>query len=277
MRIEQFAFQAGATEVAPLTPAQPLNISTRLAVQSGDNVLIGGFILTGSDQKKVLIRGLGPSLSVAGKLDDTVLELHDSSPTVITNDNWKDTQPSDIQATGIPPSDDAESAIVQTLPANNAGYTAILRGKNNADGVGLVEIYDLDQAANSQLANISTRGFVDLGDNVMIGGFILGPSTNASTKVIVRAIGPSLGAAGVANALQDPTLELHDVNGALLAANDDWKTDPNQSQIAAIGLGPTDDHESAIFAIPPAGNYTAVMRGANSTTGVGLVEVFRLP
>jgi hypothetical protein len=255
---------------------QLLNISTRLRVLTGDNALIGGFILTGSDDKKVIVRGIGPSLTsqnVPDALQDPTLELHDGTgATIASNDNWKDTQQAEIQATGIPPSNDLESAIVATLPANNSGYTAILRGKNDTTGVGLVEVYDLDQAANSKLANISTRGFVDTGDNAMIGGFIAG---NGVAKVIVRAIGPSLTGQGVANALQDPTLELHDGSGATIASNDNWK-DTQQGEIEATTIPPTDDRESAIVATLFPGNYTAIVRGKNDTTGVGLVEVYNI-
>ena len=254
---------------------QLLNISTRLQVLTGDNVLIGGFILTGSDAKKVIVRGIGPSLTsfgVPGALQDPFLELHDINGAIIgTNDNWRDTQESEIEATGLAPTDDRESAIVMTL-ASDSNYTAILRGTNDTTGVGLVEVYDLDQAANSKLANISTRGFVDTGDNVMIGGFISG---NGVAKVIVRAIGPSLTSFGVPGALQDPTLELHDINGAIIATNDNWR-DTQESEIEATGLAPTDDRESAIVATITPSNYTAIVRGNNDTTGVALVEVYNI-
>jgi hypothetical protein len=244
-------------------------------VLTGDNVLIGGFIVTGTDAKTVIVRGIGPSLTSQGvpdALQDPSLELHDGSgATIALNDNWKDSQEAEIQATGIPPSNDLESAIVATLPANNSGYTAILRGTNDTTGVGLVEVYDLSQSANSRLANISTRGFVDTGDNVMIGGFILG----GDTKIIVRAIGPSLTSLGVASALEDPTLELHDQNGATIASNDNWK-DMQQSEIEATTIPPTDDRESAIVASLSPGNYTAIVRGKSSTTGVALVEVYNI-
>ena len=254
---------------------QLLNISTRMQVLTGDNVLIGGFILTGSDAKKVIVRGIGPSLTsfgVAGALQDPFLELHDINGAIIaTNDNWRDTQESEIEATGLAPTDDRESAIVMTLDSDS-NYTAILRGTNDTTGVGLVEVYDLDQTANSKLANISTRGFVDTGDNVMIGGFISG---NGVAKVIVRAIGPSLTSFGVPGALQDPTLELHDGTGAIIATNDNWR-DTQENEIEATGLAPTDDRESAIVATITPGNYTAIVRGTNDTTGVGLVEVYNI-
>lgn len=262
----------GNTSEFSASPGQLLNISTRMEVLTGSNVLIGGFIITGMDAKKVLVRGLGPSLPVNGALADPTLELHDSTKTLATNDNWKDTQQTEIQATGIPPSSDLESAIVATLPAN-AGYTAILAGKNGGMGIGLVEVYDLTTNVNSQLANISTRGFVDTEDNVMIGGFIAG---NGIAKVLVRAIGPSLTAAGVQGALQDPTLELHDASGAIIQTNDNWK-DTQQAEIQATGVPPTDDTESALVRTLAPGNYTAVVRGKNNTTGVALVEVYNLP
>jgi hypothetical protein len=253
-----------------------LNISTRARVQTGDNVLIGGFILSGNEAKKVIIRAIGPSLggfSIQGALQDPTLELHGKNGVLIaSNDNWKQTQQAAIQATGIPPSDDRESAIIATLVAQSSGYTAIVRGKNSTTGVALVEVYDLDPAADSKLANISTRARVETGDNVMIGGFIVGPG---ATEVLVRGIGPSLTNAGVPGALQDPTLELHNQQGALIGANDNWKT-TQQAAIQATGIPPTDDRESAILAILSPGGNTAILRGKNSTTGVGLVEVYAI-
>jgi hypothetical protein len=253
-----------------------LNISTRLQVLGGENVLIGGFILTGSDPKQVLIRGIGPSLrnaGVQGVLADPVLELHSASGnTITTNDNWKEHQ-ADIEATTIPPSDDLESAIVATLPANNAAYTAILRGNAGGTGIGLLELYDLAPTANSQLANISTRGFVDVGQNVMIGGFIVADGGNASA--LIRAIGPSLTAEGVAGALQDPMLELHDGNGVMIASNDNWRTD-QEAEIIATTAAPSNEAESAIVKTLGPGNYTAIVRGKNDSTGVALVEVYNL-
>ena len=267
---------SGNTSEFSTSIGQLLNVSTRLRVLTGDNVLIGGFIVAGPDQKKVLIRGIGPSLGsfgVADALADPTLELHGSDGTLLaSNDNWKSDQQAEIEATSIPPSDDLESAIVATLAADGAGYTAIVRGKNGITGVGLVEAYDLDTAANSKLANISTRGFVDTGDNVLIGGFILG---GGSAKVIARAIGPSLTAFGVVGALQDPTLELHDGNGTLVSSDDNWK-DTQEAEIMATGIQPTDDLESAIVATLLPGSYTAIVRGKNDTTGVSLVEVYNL-
>jgi hypothetical protein len=278
-RIINGTVDIGAYEftTAPLTPTELGNISTRMRVLTADNVLIGGFIVTGTDAKKVIVRGIGPSLTsqgVPGALQDPTLELHDGTGAIIaSNDNWKDTQQAEIQATGIPPTNDLESAIVATLPANNSAYTAILGGKNGTTGVGLVEVYDLDQSANSRLANISTRGFVDTGDNVLIGGLIILGST--PEKVILRAIGPELTARGVTGALQDPALELHDGQGNLIAFDDNWK-DSQQTEIAATGVAPTDDRESAIVATLAPGNYTAIVRGKNNTTGVALVEAYGL-
>ena len=258
------------------TPAQPLNISTRMDVQTGDQVLIGGFIITGNEPKEVLLRAIGPSLSAFGipnPLADPVLELHGSDGSLITtNDNWRDTQESDIEATGLAPSDDLESAIISTLDPGS--YTAIVSGNGGVTGIGLVEGYDLNQPADSQLGNISTRGFVETGTNVMIGGFILG-GASGDLNVLVRALGPSLTALGVDNALADPTLELHDANGALIQSNDNWK-DTQEGQIEATGLPPTNDLESAIFATLAPGAYTAIVAGNNDTSGVGLVEVYSL-
>ncbi|MGI8957285.1 MAG: beta strand repeat-containing protein [Chthoniobacterales bacterium] len=252
------------------------NISTRLNVLTGENVLIGGFIITGDTPKQVIVRAIGPSLGTAGlfgAMEDTVLELHEADGTVVTNDNWKDTQQAEIEATGLAPSDDLESAIVATLEPS--AYTAIVSGKGNATGIALVEAYDLDQTLGPILANISTRGFVDAGDNVMIGGFIVGPTDTGLADVLIRGIGPSLGAFGIANPLLDPLLELHDANGATLTTNDNWK-DTQQTEIEATGLPPTDDNESAILQTLAPGAYTAILRGVTDTTGVGLVEVYNL-
>ena len=218
------------------TPSQPLlgNISTRLRVQAGDNALIGGFIITGFQDKKILLRAIGPSLSqfFTGTLANPRLELFQGNTLLASNNDWKETQQSEIEATTIPPANDLESAIVTTLPANNNGYTAIVRGVNDGTGVGLVEIYDLDTLVDSQLANISTRGFVQTGDNVLIAGtIVLG---DAPQKVIVRAIGPSLPVNGK---LENPTLELFDGNGESLAFNDNWK-DTQQAEIEATTIPP---------------------------------------
>ncbi len=265
------------TEVVPEPAAATFaNISTRLNVQTGSNVLIGGFIITGTDPKKVILRGIGPSLGVSGVkgvLADPVIELHEPDGTVVTNDNWKDMQEAEIIASTIPPANNLESAIVATL--DPGPYTVILSGKDGGTGVGLVEAYDLDRTSASQLANISTRGFVQTDDNVMIGGFIIVGGADAKPRtVVVRGIGPSL--SGVTGQLQDPTLELHDMNGTLLAANDDWMDGPDMEIVSEVGLAPTSNKESALVATLVPGNYTAILGGVNNTTGVGLVEAYNI-
>ena len=265
-----------ATPTSTSTPTAPStfgNISTRLRVETGNNVLIGGFINTGTQPKRVIVRAIGPSLSsfFPDALTNPVLELHNSSGGLIaSNDNWRSDQEAEIIATGIPPSNDLESAIVATLPANSSAYTAIVRGVNNGTGIGVVEAYDLDRTVDSKLANISTRGFVQTGDNVLIGGLIaLGQNP---LRVIVRAIGPSLPVSG---ALADPTLELHDGNGALIASNDNWRSN-QEAEIIATGIPPTNEMESAIVRNLAPGNYTAIVRGVNSTTGIAVVEAYNL-
>jgi hypothetical protein len=242
-------------------------------VETGENVLIGGFIVTGTQPKKVIVRAIGPSLSsfFPGALADPVLELRDSSGALIgSNDNWRSDQEAEIIATTVAPSDDLESAIVAILPANGSNYTAIVRGANDGTGIGVVEAYDLDRTVNSKLANISTRGLVQTGDNVMIGGMIvLGQDP---LRVIVRAIGPSLPVSG---ALGDPTLELRDGNGGLLAANDNWRSD-QEAEIIATTIPPSDNLESAIVRNLAPGNYTAIVRGSNDTTGIAVVEAYAL-
>ena len=258
--------------VAAAPTARLANISTRLNIGTGDNVLIGGFIITGTDNKNVIIRAIGPSLPVSGKIADPILELHDASGAVLaTNDNWGDAPNKQaIIETTIPPSNDLESALIASLPANNAAYTVIVRGVNDTTGVGLVEAYDLDSSANSQLANISTRGLVQTGDNVMIGGFIV--TGNTDNKVIVRAIGPSLPVTGP---LADPTLELFDANGASLGFNDNWRSD-QEAEIIATTVPPTNDLESALVQTLAPAPYTAIVRGVNNTAGVALVEAYDL-
>jgi photosystem II stability/assembly factor-like uncharacterized protein len=262
---------AGATS----TKGKLLNISTRLRVLTGENVEIAGFIVTGTDAKKVLVRGLGPSLPTSQNLPDPTLALHDATKTLQTNDDWKDTQQAAIQATTVPPPRDAESALIATVPAGTSKYTAILAGKGSATGIGLVEVYDLAQSANSQLANISTRGFVDSGDNVMIGGVILGPDGSGASRVLLRGIGPSLGGSGVANALADPVLTLKNGNGVTVATNDNWKA-TQQREIEATKAAPSKDAESAILQTLGPGKYTAILSGKNNGTGVALVEAYNL-
>jgi hypothetical protein len=249
-----------------------------MRVQTGDNVGIGGFIITGTAPKHVLLRAIGPSLIGSGVPDalaDPVLELHGPGAFVtITNDNWRDTQEAQIQADGLAPSNDLESAIDATLAPG--AYTGIVRGKNNTSGVALIEVYDLNPSVVSKLANLSTRAFVSTGDNIVIAGFILGHNSGVD-RIVARGIGPSLTGFGVSNALADPILELRDGNGALLVANNNWQDDPAQAaELTAAGLAPTNNLESGIAATLPPGLYTALLAGLNNGTGVGLVEVYDL-
>ena len=282
------------TPSATPTPTSMLgNISTRSFVQTADNVMIGGFIVRGSEPKRVIIRAIGPELTqfgVPNVLANPTLELHDGAGALIaSNDNWQTTviggiithdQVQEILNSGRPPADARESAIIADLPAGN--YTAIVRGVSNTTGVALVEVYDLGPNADSILGNISTRSFVQTDDNVMIGGFIVQGSQ--PKMVIIRAIGPELTQFGVPNVLANPTLELHNGTGALIAFNDNWQTTviggiithDQVQEILNSGLPPTDARESAIIANLPAGNYTAIVRGVSSTTGVALVEVYDL-
>jgi sugar lactone lactonase YvrE len=252
------------------------NISTRAFGHTGDNAMIGGFIITGSGQKRVILRAIGPSLinhGITHPLQNPTLELHDHTGALIaSNDNWMDApNKQEIMNSGLAPTNNLESAILMSL--SPGAYTAIVRGVSNGTGIALVEGYDLDPAAGSKLGNISTRALVQTGDNVMIGGLIMvGPG---SDTVLVRAIGPSLAQKGITNPLADPMLELHDGNGTLLASNDNWK-DTQQAQIQATGLAPTNDAESAIVQTLEPGNYTAIVRGKNDTIGVALVEVYGL-
>jgi WD40 repeat protein len=257
--------------------SQPLNIATRGRVETGDNAMIGGFIITGNEAKKVAVRAIGPSLqnSLPGALADPVLELRAADGSLIgQNNNWKDdaVQAAELEANQIAPNHDLESAIVATLAPGT--YTAAVRGKNGASGIGLVEVYDLSRAGDSKLANISTRGVASAAQDVLIGGFILG-GANGNTEVLVRAIGPSLAKAGVANALADPTLELRDGNGQLLLANDNWK-DQQQAEIEQTGIPPNDSSESAILAELAPGAYTAIIAGKTGATGTALIEVYNL-
>ena len=260
-------------------PGRLVQLSTRMQVGTGDNVLIGGFIMRGPLAKRLMIRGIGPSSGLNGALADPVLELHDSTGAVIaSNNNWGDAaNRQDMIDTGIAPTSPNESAILTTLASdpNNAFYTAIVRGANNTTGIGLVEVYDLDSGPGSTLLNISTRGQVDIDPNALIGGFFLGGTE--SKRVLVRAIGPSLAASNVPDPLADPTLELHDGNGVLLDSNDDWGSSLDQAEIQASGAAPTNPKESAVLQILPAGPCTAIVRGVNNTTGVGSVEIYQLP
>jgi hypothetical protein len=249
-----------------------------MRVQTGNNVGIGGFIITGTTPQHVLLRAIGPSLTqfgVANHLADPVLELHGPGTfATITNNDWRDTQETEILATGLPPSDDFESAIVATLAPG--AYTAVVRGNGNTSGVALVEIYDLDQGVASKLANLSTRARVSTGGDIVIAGFVLSNS-NADDRIVVRGIGPSLAPNFFpANAvLPNPTLELRDRNGTLMRSNNDWQDDPAQAtELIAAGLSPSHSLESGIAVALPPGAYTALLAGLNNGTGVGLVEVY---
>jgi hypothetical protein len=271
-----------ATPTPTPTPASPraVNISTRMRVETDNNVLIGGFIINGNATKSVVVRGIGPSLTAFGindALADPTLELHGSNgATLVENDNWQDNPPqaAQLMALGLAPTNPKESGIAITLQP--AAYTAILAGKNQGTGVGLVEVYDTGSGSSSQLANISTRGFVRTAENVMIGGFILGGGP-ANSRVALRGIGPSLAQFGLNPVLADPTLELHDSNGTTLVANDDWQSDPvSAAQLMAAGFALSDPKESGIFTSLPAGQFTAILAGKNGGVGIGLVELYNL-
>jgi hypothetical protein len=278
---------ATATATATPTPtptatpvvarSQLLNIATRMQVQTDPNQLIGGFIITGSESKKVIILATGPSLSafgIPGVLDDPVLELYRGSTLVARNDNWKVPAQTDIEATGLQPAHDLESALVQTLEPGS--YTAIVRGTNGT-GVGTVQLYDLAPNSDSKLANISSRGFVGASDDrIMIAGFIVGGDSDSQARVVVRALGPSLAAFGIAEILADPFLELKNANGTTLRGNDDWQQAQEAAEISARGLAPSDGRESVLAISLPNGGYTAIVRGRNAGTGVGVVEVYRV-
>jgi hypothetical protein len=245
-------------------------------VETGDNRLIAGFIISGTQPKRVAVRGLGPSLvdsGINGVLADPTLELRDSSGVLlIQNDDWQDTPTgSQLPAYGLALSHPKESGFVATLPPGI--YTAILAGKNGGTGLGLVEVYDVDQTADSKLANLSTRGLVQKGDNCLIAGLIMVGQT--SQRVLLRGMGPSLPLTGK---LADPILELRNANGALIRSNDNWRED-QENDIFPTGLAPGSDLESAILETLPGNGaaYTAILRGKNNTTGGALVEVYRLP
>jgi len=290
-RTSEFSAVANIVPTAPTAPPTPptvvalpvradqlLNLSTRLRVGTGDEVMIGGFILSGTQPKKIIVRGIGPSLAasnVPGFLADPTLDLYDSSGQLLqSNDNWKQDQQPEIENSGVAPTNDFESAIVRTVPPGN--YTAVLRGKNDSAGIGLVEVYDLDQAANSYLGNVSTRGFVGTGDNVMISGFIGGGSGGGDTTVAIRGLGPTLASFGVTNFLADPTLELHNASGTVVQSNNDWGSSQRFDEIRATGLAPENSKEAMILFDVSPGSYTAILRGGADGTGVGLVEVYNL-
>ena len=267
-----------ATPTPTPSVTRPENLSTRMRVQAGDKVAIGGFIISGTAPKHIIVRGIGPSLirfNLTDVLADPILELHGPSGFVtVINDNWRDTQAMAIEATGLAPTHDLESAIDATLAPG--AYTAVLRGKNNTSGIGLVELYDLSPDAASNLENISTRAFVDTGNNIVIAGMVLGEGTTLDS-VIVRGIGPSLAPTffPTSAVLANPTLELRDENGTLILTNDDWQDNPVQAAaITAAGLAPSNSRESAIAASLPPGFYTVLLGGLNDTTGIGLVEIY---
>jgi hypothetical protein len=256
------------------------NISTRGLVQTGSGVTVAGFIVTGTDSKTVVLRGLGPTLSqppfnIPGTLADPTLQLFDGSGHPLWfNDNWKDTQQAQIQATGRAPPNDFESAILQVLPPGN--YTAILSGKNGTTGVGLVEVYDISPGVFAELTNVSTRGFVGTGQQVMIGGFITSGG-NGAAQVVVRGLGPTSSQPpfNLSGTLADPVVTLVDCNGNVVQNNNDWKN-TQQAAIQATGLAPPNDLEAAVLATVAAGHYTAILSGNGSGTGIGLVEVYTL-
>ena len=264
-----------ATSAAPVRASNLANLATRLHVGTGENVLIAGFIVRGNGEKRLIIRGTGPSLQLAGRLADPVLELHDSAGKIAENDDWQENDNrEEIRASGVPPTDPQEPALLRRLLAGGTAlYTAVVRGKNEATGIGLVEVYDLDQGAAAQLVNTATRGYVQTGDDVMIGGLIVtADDAEAETEVVIRAIGPSL---AIDDKLSDPQLTLLNEHGDLIVANDDWK-DGQRATIEASRLEPLRDQESAIRITLKPGIYTAVLSGKNEGTGVALIEVYKL-
>jgi len=280
--IQLFGTNSQGTGTLPLLflprPSGAVNIASRLLAGTGENVLIGGFIVTGDSPKVVLVRALGPSLAdfgVPNPLQDPTLKLQDSGGNIVVNDNWQSDQEQVIQDTNISPRNVLESAIIRGLTPGN--YTAIVEGKNGASGTALVEIYDLGTAllgnsGRAKLGNIATRGFAGNGDNVLIGGFIV---QTVATRIVVRAIGPSLTAFGISGALLDPTLEIKNASGMTLIGNDDWQQG-QPAEIQKAGLAPSDSHESALITTLPEGQYTAIVSGKGGATGVAVVEVYAL-
>ena len=254
------------------------NLSARAHVFTGERILIAGLIIEGTENKAVLIRGLGPTLAsfgVPAPLANPTLSLYDHTGALIAaNDNWKATQQTQIQATGLAPPNDFEAAILISLPPG--AYTAFLQGKAMTTGIGLSEVYDVGPNVNAQPTNLSARAFVGTGGDVLIGGTIIGGNAASLQRVLVRALGPSLASAGIATPLANPTLSLRDANGNVIANNDNWK-DSQQADIAATGKAPSNDLESAVLALLAPGNYTAIVAGKNATTGVALVEFYSLP
>jgi hypothetical protein len=257
-----------------------LNISGRVFTQSGDKVGIGGFIITGTQSKRIMARAIGPSMKVngtpvAGRLTDPILELHDSKGSEpLVNDNWRTSQEAEIRQSGLAPTDDKESAVIKRLEPGS--YTAIIRNADGSSGIGLIELYDLSASEPGELGNLAVRAQVDTGDNVLIDGLIL--QGGNPKRVLFRALGPSVkvNGAAVPGALADPTMEVHDGNGGLLLSNDNWIDATNRDEIQATGLAPPDNHESAILLSLMPGNYTSIVRGVNNTTGIGLSEAYKL-
>jgi hypothetical protein len=266
---------AVAAPVGLPTSVRLVNISGRVDIEGGDNVGIAGFIISGSGSRRLMIRGLGPSLppELPNRLADPFLHLHTSDGgLIVANDNWRNSQETEIEQTGFAPSSNNESAIAITLAAGR--YTAILEGVNGSTGTGLIEVYDLDVPNGAEVANLSVRALVGTGDNVLIDGVIIGPGDPG--RMMFRALGPSLAPDFGAGALQDPFLELHDSNGALIASNDDWQLASNAIDIALSGLAPSNVKEPAILTELPAGLYTLIVTGVNQGTGTALNEIYKL-
>jgi hypothetical protein len=253
------------------------NIATRLQVGTGADVLIGGFIIQGTAPKRIVVRGIGPSLAALGLngvLANPMIELHDQTGAIIAqNDNWQSSDLRvDLISSGLAPTDPNEAALIATL--NPGNYTVVLQGVGGTVGIGLVEIYDVDGSKRSTLGNIATRGKVQGGDQVMIGGFIM-LGDNGATNVVVRGIGPSLTPLGVAGALADPTLEVYNGNGQLISQNDDWNLGPDAAFIQSHSLAPGDSHEPAVLLRNPVqGSYTAILKGKNGGVGLSLIEAY---
>jgi hypothetical protein len=265
----------GAPSSSPPIKSRLVNISTRMRVGTNDDVLIGGFIVSGTQSQKIILRAIGPSLvanGITGALANPMMELRNSAGKLIaSNDNWQQSaQAAEISSSGVPPRNALESAIVAQLAPGS--YTAIVRGMNATSGIAMIEGYELG-AGGARLVNISTRGRVGSGDDALIGGFIIEGS--ASKKILIRAGGPSL-AGAISNALANPFLELRNAAGNLVASNDNWGSSPYATQISATGIPPTKALESAILATLNPGNYTAIVRGTNNTSGVGMVEMYDL-
>ena len=253
------------------SPPTLVNISTRGTVETGENVLIGGFIVSGSDSQQVIIRGLGSTLTnfgVPDALQDPMLDLHNTTSMMTSNDDWQSAENANQIPTNYRPANSRESAVMTTLQPGS--YTAVMHGKNSTTGIGLLEVY----SAPSVLTNVSTRGFVGTGDRVLIGGFSSGGGIG-SIQVIIRALGPTLTQFGVSDALADPTLSVIDSNGNAVASNDNWKN-AQQTAIQNSGFAPPNDLESAIITTLTNGNYTAIVSGKNGATGVGLLEVYKV-